>query len=222
MKIKLFAILLSLFYLHLAKADIPKFDVLTLEVKGETYYYACYSESNYRIKDLCYFNFKGEYVGEITTHFEKWASNKDTIQIFKSLHQIDLTAFKQRPIDSPTDYLSIFKDTVTLNTQMLLSNYKLLDATIGNYYGILYTPALHQKDNIWMKKKPLEPLWLFSTYSTCELRLYSAKGQLSDKAFATYQKRILVAIEEEDYETFDEIILELYKKKVIMLGMCSC
>ena len=197
------------------KADIPSFDVITISCNNETFYLLDESQGKLKPNDLNYYNYKGEISERVQDVVERQLSYS-AIRVYRQLDVIDANQLFHPEADIKKLYI-LRKDTI-LETTFLRDNYQIIKAENGNTYGYNWTAELNELDNYWLQDYPIESLFHIED-GMCNMTFYGIKDNLTPKEITALKVSVKTAMKEEG---FKELLSELYKRHIIMLGFCSC
>lgn len=216
----------------ISRADIPSFDVASFKYNGELYYGVYFPYSNLNTDTQSY----------AQSYYRDSCSASD---LFKQLFQMgNIEVFKHQ-VAIPTEKL-YSNDYYNFEGEFLYYHYNKIenidfDSTLvseiyarkGNTGGYTFTPTLSILDAHWINDYPLQNILKFSDGEICDMDLFAIEGNLSTNEIRVIQNRIVNAVNRrkhssKDYynytnnETLDDIIKELHKRYIIMVGFCSC
>lgn len=215
----IFIFLFAICYPFALIADVPKFDIIQFKIGTTIYYMRYFSEMKLHNNDLCYYNYKDDYVKEVRDFVDHILSNKDWYKIYKTLVIIEKK--KLKVYDGDENVLYVLKDEINLDPQYIKSNYLLLQAFVGNYGGTIFTEDLTNNDNIWIRNNSIEKLFTFNDLEICTMALFAIKGSVSKEGIKQIKARIENALRNSK-EAFQKELKLLYQQQIVMIGNCSC
>lgn len=204
-------------FANVLKADIPKFDIIELEYKGELYYYQ-FPTRGFLKEDFCYYDYTDNYIGEVNMVLEGYLSRNAEIGLYKSLNIID---FQNLPIYVEMDghRLFVLNEHVILPSENVKGSYAIKTAHKGHTYGFQYNKELNESDNTWLVDYELEIYFSFGD-GLCDLNIIGIKNNLLATEISILKARIEQRLKNK--KPYQDILTELYRQNIIMLGMCSC
>lgn len=230
----LFKSITSTFFLILPLlvfGDVPHYDIIEVEYNNDKYFVEGYFNEGGVLKnhDLCYYDYKGEYLGEVKDFVLRIGKYTDSLTLYSSKENINVTklsCYEGNNLTQPDNIDNILK---ILNNGMRISfkdfeeNFKLLDAYHGNTGGFTFTPELKESDNIWINDHPIENLFCLDGQDICNYGFFTIKGTVNkkDKQKLEAEIKYLINRNEADIK-FWKRVSELYKRKIILIGFCSC
>ena len=230
MKTAIFFLIALVVLVQPLKADIPRFDVFAIRIGLDTFYLTFESQGLLQNNDFCYYDYRGEYLMEVSSFVAQQIQiiGEKEIKAYKSLDVIDLTKVNEAspefkditPYDE--DYLYILRDEIILSSKVIVNKYEILFAENGNTGGYIFTAELSEKDNKWISKNQIDLLWrVRGKNGMCTMYFFGKQGNVKEKDFEEYKKRIVE--KEINYHTeIQDILSELFHKRVILIGFCSC
>ena len=215
-------ILFKLFCLTplLAIADIPVFDVVKLKMDNEIVYLRFESMGVLRNGDFCYYDYQGEYIGEVKDVVYRIFKNPGVYTYYRELHKIDVRNVPDI-MDGPKDILFILKSEFNIDKVVNPDSVEIISVENGNVYGYTYSEDLKEEDNTWLTKYKIEKLFEFVDEGICHMNLYAIDGTVNEQRKRVL-KDILDQAAKENSNRLQEELHKLYKQKIIMMGFCSC
>ncbi|MCC7444297.1 MAG: hypothetical protein IT263_05625 [Saprospiraceae bacterium] len=211
--------------------DIPHYDIIEVEYKNKKYFVHGYFNEGGVLKnrDLCYYDHNGEYIGEVRDFVLRIGNYTDSITLYTSKENINVTklsCYEENNLTEPDNIdniLKILNNGVRVSFKDFENNFKLLDAYHGNTGGFTYTPELKESDNAWINNNSIETLFCLNGQDICHYGFFTIKGTLNKKEKQKLESEMkhLIRTSEADIK-FWKKISELYKRKIIMMGFCSC
>jgi hypothetical protein len=98
----------------LAIADIPLFDIVKLKMDNEIVYLRFESMGVLRNGDFCYYDYQGEYIGEVKDVVHRIFKNPGVYSYYRELHKIDVRNVPDI-MDSPREILFILKSEFNID-----------------------------------------------------------------------------------------------------------
>ena len=204
---------------RLCLCDGESFDVISLKKGGQIYHFRVESLGLLKNNDLCYYNYDGEYIGEVKDMVKSYLPREGYHGYYNTLERISLINL---PIENRfTRSLCILRDSVSFDPTSVLESLDIVSAENAYAYINMYSPDLEEKDNGWLNTNIFEALFEFSA-ENCDSRLYAIKGELSSSEAAHLKLKIEGLLRQDTWDLFFEEISKLYKRKIIMLGFCHC
>ncbi len=116
----------------------------------------------------------------------------------------------------------MLKSRVEIEIISSIQDVEIISIENGNTYGYSYSEDLVENDNEWLVRNKFETIKEFQfSGDMCNMRLYAIEGQVGKSEIEEINK-IIQEISEGDYEQLKTELHKLYKRKIIMLGFCSC
>ena len=204
----------------LATADIPVFDVVKLKMDNEIVYLRFESMGVLRNGDFCYYDYQGEYIGEVKDVVHRIFKNSGVYTYYRELHKIDVRNVPDI-MDSPREILFILKSEFNIDRVVNPDSVEIISIENGNVYGYTYSDDLKEEDNTWLTKYKIEKLFEFVDEGICRMNLYAIDGAVNEQRKRVL-KDILDQAAKENSNRLQEELHKLYKQKIIMIGFCSC
>jgi hypothetical protein len=220
MKRILVLVQLSCLFPMLALADVPLFDVVKLRIGQEIVYLKFESMGVVKNGDFCYYDYQGEYVGEVTDVVYRILKNPGTYPCFKELHKINVNNVPDM-LDSPKETLFVLKSEFKIDSVVNPNSVEIISVENGNVYGYTYSDDLKEEDNLWLTKYKIEKLFEFDDGGLCHMNLYAIDGAVNQQRKDALKVRMEKAAQEGSNRIQEEL-QKLYKQKIIMIGFCSC
>ncbi len=225
LKIKSFTLSSILLLPLLSFADVPHFDIVEVMYKGKKYYVPGLFKEGGILKnhDLCYYDYNGEYIGEVQDYILQYGIHDDSISLYSSMEKINLKKLKfDEGIEGFDDILKIFNGGIKSSIKEFKKKFILMDAYHGNTVGFTHTAELKETDNIWINEYPIETLFSLG-HDICSYNFFAIKGNLNKKDKIKLEAEMNYLLKSYDSsKKFWEKISELYSKNIIMVGYCSC
>lgn len=204
----------------LATADIPRFDVVKLRMDNAIVYLKFESMGVLKHGDFCYYDYQGEYVGEVKDVVYRILRNPGVYTYYKELHKLNVSNVPEI-LDSPKESLFILKAEFKINSVVNPDSVEIISAENGNIYGYTYSDDLKEEDNAWLTKYKIEKLIEFDDEGICHMYLYAIEGAVNRQRMDALKVRMENA-SKEGGNRIQEELQKLYKQKIIMIGFCSC
>lgn len=215
----------------LTSADRPHYDIIEVMYNGKKYFIVEYFNEGGVLKnnDLCYYDYSGEYIGEVQDFVMLYRQNEDSITIYSSMEKINVRKLVcyEEYIDDETehfdDILKIFNGEVRVPINQFKKQFILVDAYHGNTVGYTYTPDLKETDNIWLSQYPIENIFCLEGIDICHYSFFTIKGNLSKTDKIKLKDEMIYLLSSNEMDSgFWEKISELNNRQIIMVGFCSC
>jgi hypothetical protein len=212
-----------------AFCDTPITDIIEVLYKNKKYYVAETFMERGVLKnhDLCYYDYNGEYIGEVYDIVNMCIKEDDSIALYATIERINIAKLNCYSDDSSPDYfdnvLKKFDDGITISGKKFKNNFKLLDAYHGNIGLYRFTEGLKESDNIWIDNNKIENLFCLRDQAICTYGFFAIRGRLNSAEKNKLKKELVHLLSSEEfYDKFLIKVEELYKKQIIMVGHCSC
>jgi len=216
--------ILTLLTVATLKADIPKFDVITIEYQDSIYFLGFENKGQLLNNDLFYYNYKNEIKSDVATEVENYlsrlASRSRNIVLYRKCERINLRKFERH--SNGDSILYILKDEFKVKAEELTCKYEIRSAENGCTSGYAYTEELNSNDNFWIADYEIETLFNFSDNELCDMTLYGIKGNIRREEAAELKAQIKELFKNFKRSEFKSLLSELYKRNIIMIGFCSC
>ncbi|MEL7220779.1 MAG: hypothetical protein AAGJ93_05630 [Bacteroidota bacterium] len=219
-------------------ADIGHFDIYEISWQDRIYYLTFESPGRLQNNDLCYYDYKGTYRMEVGDFVKEQLGRTSEIRLFKELEYILMDSFQTNAggvgwIESP---IYIMKDFFTISPDSLYDNYELLGAKKGNIYGTLASSSLTTADNQWIRNSTMRNIFSVNG-GECDYIFYAPAAMYSEEYITELQSELQALMpavdsylkleveldeEREKEQKFKLRVEELVKKRIIMIGGCSC
>jgi len=224
-----YSMVLILLFAVRGYSDPPITDVVEVLYKGNKYYIAeCFVDyGTLKNHDLCYYDASGEYLAEVFDIVNNFEQPNGSITLYITMQKVNVHQFECYPKNkdqaSFDSVLKIFKNKVTVPFKDFHNNFKVLDAYHGNQGIFRYTRSLKEADNAWIDKNKIERLFCVKGHEICTYGFFAIKGKISKAVKDKLEKRIKALMKDDNSEIqFYEMLEELYRKKIVMVGHCSC
>ena len=222
MKILKWLVSISIIFLipRLGMCDGESFDVISIKKGSLVYHFRISSQGLLKNNDLCYYNYEGEYMGEVKDIVKSNLPDRNHYgYYYKNLERISLGNI---PIENRFNRsLCILKDSVSFDPDSVLESLDIVSAENEFSYINIYSPDLDEKDNIWLNSNTFEILFDYLA-ENCDSRLYGIQGQLTRSETEYLKLKIEGLLRQENWDLYIQEIRKLYKRKIIMLGFCHC
>ncbi|MBK8483157.1 MAG: hypothetical protein IPL31_02055 [Saprospiraceae bacterium] len=207
-------------YNTILKAYVGSYEIITIRSNKQIYYLKIDSRYDSISKDFNYFDHSGTFIESISDRIKVNFRNNNNFKLFKYLEIINLKAFREYAMDNK---LFILKSEVLHLPSGITDDFKIINAFHANTYGYTYSEDLLTEDNEWIKPHIIIKLWTFKDDDGyCHMNLYGPKNSLTHKQFEFYKNKINKTGRSIYDPEFVNILKILYRKKVIMIGQCSC
>ena len=205
------------------RADIGRFDVIKMTNNENTVYLKLWSPGVLKNHALCYYSNDGTYLNEVEFYLSRVKkSRKDSVQVYQDLTILDMRYLDERQKEGRDTFLYILKNPVNISYSQFQAEYSIADAFNGNIGGFIYTEHISNSDNYWIKNYTIEEYFSLSDDEICFMTIYGIKGNLSLKQKASLREKLKSFLKRPSRKLFFEELSYLYKKNIIMIGICSC
>lgn len=203
------------------KSDVPILDIAKVEIDGSKYYMRYQSQGLLKEGDLNYYNYFGDHQPTVEEVVKRELSYTKTYSFYKELHRVII---KNVPggLDDTDGILYILKGEIEMSVDSIIDSIKILSAENGNFAGFIYSEDLSEVDNQWLTSNPIEEIYTFSGFVICNMSLYAIKGSVDEIMKREVIQKIDASIKQEERDLLEEELHKLYKRQVIMIGICSC
>jgi hypothetical protein len=193
-------------------ADGFSSDIISFSIDGVQCYVRIQSQGILKNNDFCYY-LGDEYIEEVSRVFLRFLGH---LEIYTNLEIIDLSFDSMFTSEKK---LYILKNKIEFEGAYVKEKYKLIFAVNASSFGLIHTLDLQETDNKWIRQNQME-LLLLANIDICEMRIFGIKGKTTSEEI----EKIRMKISElnKSGESWDPYFSELYKRKIIMIGFCSC
>lgn len=212
MKPKFLFAILTFFFSHQLLADGFSSDIISFSIDGVQCYVRIQSQGILKNNDYCYYH-GDEYIEEVSRVFLRFV---DHLEIYTKLEIIDLSFDS---MFASEEKLYILKNKSEFESAYVKEKYKLIFAINASSFGFIHTMDLQKTDNKWIHQHQME-LLLLANIDICEMRIFGIQGKTTREEI----EKIKMKVNELNKrgESWDPYFSELYKRKIIMIGFCSC
>ena len=206
-------------------ADIGSFDVFTIEMNGEEYYFPFASVGILKDNDLCYYDYSGAYEQEVVDFLVDKFSQGFQIYLYRKLDVVDISPIAEI-LSSSEPLLYKLTDRIEVDGDSLVGAFEVTSAVHGNTVGMIFSEDLSENDNFWLQQVEIELLFSVGSVDLggeCGMDFFGIKNSMSLKEIEELKVEMNVIVTGDNYwETFSEKLHELYTRQIIMFGTCSC
>ena len=203
-------------------ADVSTFDIYTIKFNGEQYHLKVESIGSLKDGSFDYYDLEGNVFSNAQLHLDAFLDYDVEVSLYKHIRKVDLgnimatdySYYKESP-------LHILSEETIMHTSFLKGNCKLLEAKNGNAYGFMYSRELKPADSDWLKENPIEKVVSVSV-ELCDVSFFAIEGYLKkeDKEWIISEAKKLS--ERKNLSLLQKFADNLYARKIIMIGFCSC
>lgn len=202
--------------------DVPKYDIAELDIGGQHYYIKFESRGILKNDNKSYYSYQNEYCCEAEDVIGEVLNDMYDFEFYK---QLDKVEFKYFPgiAEHSDSILFILRDPIKLINETFRNKYLILSIQNGCHYGYAYTEELCNDDNTWLKANPLECIFELNDISgMCYIKIFAIKGDLNYDQIIRLKAKLEGFLSRGDLLPPRDELSKLYKKHIIMMGMCSC